>query len=856
MQSKKDYRADIWRHILLSGITMLLLLLPVGSGNLFGSEGDWYSQHVGIAESIRQAVLNTGSLIPQYILLGAGSSIYDFSYYGLLRPDVLISCLLPEIPMKYIISAYSVLGVIASVNLCYIWLKKQGMRKWFAFGGGILLACAACFYQAHHQIMFVNYMPFLLLALPAVDRLCEKGKGGLLVISLCMIYLHSFYYSIACLVVIGIYTVHKNSLQGGWKRAVFSLGKLIFPVALSVGMAMVLFLPTGLDILSSGKDGGSFSMAPLKMVDLSLGGLLYSPYGCGMTLLTLYCLLLSLQNRRRRFLSAAVLFCLLFPVVSLILNGFLYARSKILIPFAPLLVLETVMTMQELYDKKQNYSLVILLFSLTPLLFMKKEILVFAGAADALLLALWVVFKGFQGRSGRKKPAVFAVIFLVPLCVGMIVNGHETYIALSDERQEHFTGEQLAAYVADADYRFDVLCDGYTSCNVWQGGVAGRTAMYSSITNSAYAGYYYDTLHNPISYNNRVALASGQNCLFRYLMGMKYLMTREEAVPAGYGVIAKNGDYVLARSEDVLPVCYGTTELMGESVYDNLSFPDNLEALCSHAVVKEKAAQAFLEQSAGEKAQSASLKLRDDEKAQRQNKEDGTFSSHIKRENADTFFVEEGGEYLFAPAGKKETRTLHLAKPLSDQILLLSFKVTSNDGKAVVIDINGVRNKLSSAAAPYPNGNHNFIYILEGEETLKELKLEFSGGIYEIHQVRLYTVKKEAMRHSQIIAAASVKEMPEDGKNVYWGRIDMPKSGYFITSYPYRKGYAVFVDGEKIEPEMVNTAFVGFPLSAGKHMVKIRFEAPGYRPGLCVSLVCLAVFGFWQLRQKIRRSKS
>lgn len=112
------------------------------------------------------------------------------------------------------------------------------------------------------------------------------------------------------------------------------------------------------------------------------------------------------------------------------------------------------------------------------------------------------------------------------------------------------------------------------------------------------------------------------------------------------------------------------------------------------------------------------------------------------------------------------------------------------------------------------------------------------------------------MRHSQIIAAASVKEMPEDGKNVYWGRIDMPKSGYFITSYPYRKGYAVSVDGEKIEPEMVNTAFVGFPLSAGKHMVKIRFEAPGYRPGLCVSLVCLAVFGFWQLRQKIRRSKS
>lgn len=69
----------------------------------FGSEGDWLTQHVAIADSLRQTILETGSFFPQYIHLGGGSNIYDFAYYGLFRLDVIISCLFPDIKMKYFV---------------------------------------------------------------------------------------------------------------------------------------------------------------------------------------------------------------------------------------------------------------------------------------------------------------------------------------------------------------------------------------------------------------------------------------------------------------------------------------------------------------------------------------------------------------------------------------------------------------------------------------------------------------------------------------------------------------------------------------------------------------------------------
>ena len=113
----------------------VLIILMVPGGAVFGSHTDWLSQHVTLAETIRNACLEQHTLLPDWLELGGGANGYQFSYYGFLRPDILIGCLLPQVPMAYILIAYMFLIYLASVLLCFFWLRSEEIRPLFAFIG-------------------------------------------------------------------------------------------------------------------------------------------------------------------------------------------------------------------------------------------------------------------------------------------------------------------------------------------------------------------------------------------------------------------------------------------------------------------------------------------------------------------------------------------------------------------------------------------------------------------------------------------------------------------------------------------------------------------------------------------------
>ncbi|MEF9922773.1 MAG: YfhO family protein, partial [Anaerovoracaceae bacterium] len=85
---------------------------------------------------------------------------------------------------------------------------------------------------------------------------------------------------------------------------------------------------------------------------------------------------------------------------------------------------------------------------------------------------------------------------------------------------------------------------------------------------------------------------------------------------------------------------------------------------------------------------------------------------------------------------------------------------------------------------------------------------------------------------------------------VFDGTIAMEQSGYFVTSYPYAKGYTAVVDGVKQKIEKVNTCFIGFPLEAGQHKIEITFKAPGYKIAMAISIVSLILLIFLVLRER------
>ena len=95
----------------------ILITVTVPEGAVFGSHPDLLTQLAALAETLRVACMEQHTLLPSWLELGSGSNGYQFSYYGFLRPDILIGCLLPQIPMIHILICY-MLVVYLPLSCC------------------------------------------------------------------------------------------------------------------------------------------------------------------------------------------------------------------------------------------------------------------------------------------------------------------------------------------------------------------------------------------------------------------------------------------------------------------------------------------------------------------------------------------------------------------------------------------------------------------------------------------------------------------------------------------------------------------------------------------------------------------
>ena len=197
--------------MLLIGLIALWLSLLTSSGLLFGSEIDWYCQHIALAETIRTECIQQHTLAPAFLPLGGGTNGYQFAYYGYFRPDILLGCLLPQVPMTILVPLYLIVGYIAATLLCYALLGSHKLEPFWAFLGSGLFLSAACFFHLHRQIMFVNFLPFFLAALLTI----RKGKMHVLPLWFFLICIHSFYYAPACMLIAGWYWYQQEGTDYG-----------------------------------------------------------------------------------------------------------------------------------------------------------------------------------------------------------------------------------------------------------------------------------------------------------------------------------------------------------------------------------------------------------------------------------------------------------------------------------------------------------------------------------------------------------------------------------------------------------------------------------------------------------------
>ena len=748
-------------------ITILLLLpilfvLCVSTYSMYGSKLDWLSQHVSLADYFRQ----TKQLLPDsFENLQGQTNAFSFSYYGLLRPDVLISYLFPNVPTSFFIISYATLLWSFTGGLCYYWLRNKGYKDTICFFSSICCICANCFFQSHQQIMFVEILPFLFLSLILID----ENKRQWISLCICMALFHNYFYTPGMILILLLYDYDQHK----------TIKDMIVPIVLGVGFGAVLWLPTGYLIINNHKSVVQTNLFNLFVPNLTLKGLVYDSYGCGLTVISWMALFQGIQFEKTKKLSILLIFMFVFPIFSYILNGTLYARTKILVLCLPLVLMILAHWLQE---RKLNKGLLVLagLFLCTKTMFL------------GLLVAL--VFIGYYFMDKKECLMMYA---LVPMIVFTGLNYNQCldpklYNSMySKDKQTLIQRNDLNQRTADLDQV------GYSVNRIYDQKEM-KASSYTSTSNTLYNTFVYDIIKSPISQSNRTIITDSENYLYLSMMSVQNVLSKDSNL-YGYKEVDIKGNYKLLKNKNVFPMVYVTNDTLSESKFDKLFYPYNLDTVYNRTIVN------------GETSNDYASKMK---------------------------LVKNLDQSIVIHNKKKTKKTIPIDFDTTQKMVCIDFDVKNYTNKKVSISINGMKNTLSKKHSVYPNGNKHFTYILS-KKTLKQFDVTLSKGKYKISNIRVYTCDMGVFDRS----VTEVKSLKTT--SIFKGEVTTSKEGYLVTSYPYEKGYEIYIDGKKQNVEIVNKAFVGCKIKKGSHIITIQFHAPFKNIGLCISMLSIMIGGFW-----------
>ena len=826
-------------YLILAGFTFFFCWWFVGRHGIFGAKVDWLSQHSVLPDYFRQQFYATGKFFPEFAAnLGGGQNIYHFAYYGLYSPLILPSYLLPFVKMSDYIMAVSITGLIASVLLFYYWLKSRKTDTGTAFILSLMFLLAGPMIgQYSGQIMFVDYMPFLCLALIGVDRYFEQEKSGLFTISVFLMIMTSFYFSIGGMLSLVLYGLHRYFEQREGNRVAvrsFLRDGLCFvrSMILAVLMSGFFLVPTALALTGGRSKEQNTSFASFFIPQITVERFAYSIYGIGLTTLVITVLLTGLLYRKvyEKVLTYGCVIVLVIPVFAYLLNGGLYIRDKVFIPFLPLLCYLIGIYLEKCRKKELSFIAGIVPYIITTIfVYIARNQFVSKGigksiwkvllAESILFLICYVLYCALK-RYHKETKEILMLALPSVICLAVTMN---TFYQMKPDRYvsrklyRDVTGEQNRQAVKEA-----LKDDGYYRTEqkgsddenaadlnrIWDV-EQNITSIYSSAYNPDYHTFRQKTFGLEEPFRNGMMQSVSKNPVFQRMMGVRYIVSDSD-VP-GYTLVKKCGTTGIYQNKDAAPVMYATDRVMTEEEYKKLAFPYNQTAFLEYAVV-------------GEHTESSD-----------QNIMTAYEPVSLKMANNRT-------------TGGAEQKTIQ--QEGQKQILFLRFRVyNAHPNKDVAVWINGIRNKLSAKDHVYYNENKTFTYAVPLKDGEDNISVTFGKEKYRLRHVQAYLgslpERSELLYQSEIQVD---KKQTED--NVIQGTIHVKKDGWFITSIPYDKHFKIYIDGKETEIQKVNTAFLGCKIESGNHEVKIIYHAPGTTTGKVLSLIGIAGFVLVLVQEK------
>ena len=794
---KRDYQ----NILLLELIGILVIIGIFVCGNVFGANMDFINQHSVIPEYFRQYFYQNKKLIPDIIYnLGLGQNAFNFSYYGLFSPIILVSYLLPHITMSNYIIISSIVLYLLTIYLFYRWIRNSFDYKFSFLLTSIFITASPVLFHFHRQIMFVSYLPFLLLSLINIDNFDKNKHKILLCINIFLMIMTSYYFSVGGIIIIIIYFLYKNYYKS-FKEKIM----VLIPILIAVLSSGILIVPTLSSLLSNRVNGSDINLLSLLIPMFNYDKVLYGSYSLGLfsiAVISIY-ITFKFEEKNYKFLSICLIVLITFPIFRYILNGGLYIRSKVLIPFLPLFVLSIGIFLTKLFTNKINYKTLFITILILSILGLYKFNLVYY--IDLLVTTIII----FIYKKYNKKQLIFIPLIILSLINIIVSNYNEDYVTIDEYK--NLTNYEDINKVLDSDpdiYRFSNIDNTLYNVNRSWSNNYYKTSLYSSTTNIYYQNFYYDVLKiNNNNYNNLI-IRDSSNIIFNRLIGVKYIYSSDE-LGLGYEKITDN----IYLNNYALPIGYASSNIYSLAKFNNLGYPYNLKYLLNGIVID--------------------------------NNSNVDTDDIIKEYKFD--IISELGKYLainkhdkYYDFSLKEDINVKIKLPeiLEDKLLLINIDgLEENDCSIgdIGISINDIENTLNCSTWLYNNHNNSFNYLINDKD-LGELNINIKKGNYKITDIKLYTMDINNLNSNfDLMTDININD------NILTGNIDMTRDGYMTISVPYDDNFTVYVDDVKTDYEQVNTAFIGFKLSQGSHKIRLEYHAKGLLLGKVFSIIGISL---------------
>lgn len=831
----KINKKDKLNLIIMTVIFCLIIIFILRNGNLYGSILDWNTQHSVIPEYFRSLFYKTLNIFPDFALnLGSGQNIYNYSYYGLFNPVIIISYFLPFISMKSYIQISSILLVYSSVILFYYFLRRNKVNENVSLLSSVVfLTASPLLFHSHRHIMFMNYMPFLILALIGVDKYFEKDNSKLLCISTVLIILMSYYYSIPAIISIVIYGVYKY-IKLNKKITVKSFFKdgfrFLIPIMIAILISCILLVPTFYAILIGRLPNDiNISLSDLLVPRINVKYLMYNAYGVGLTSISLLALINLFFDKKRenRFLLICLSSLIIFPIINYLLNGTMYIDAKVLIPFLPLYTLVISYMFDKISTKKIDLrKLVIASLAVLFLIYVGKSSYGNYFYID-FIFSLTLIIIATKTNTKYLFKVLTIVLLVIYSCAG---NSKDTLVSRKDiNSSENVNQEKLIKKIPKGydhttlyNLKLENVNNIYGNLNIYS------DYLYSSTGNANYNLFMFDTFEVPMQSRNRLIISANKDLMYLMFSNNRYFIGDNVDI-TGYKEIDKIGDTKLYENTDVLPFMYVSYNYYSKTDFSKKSFPYNNEILLNNVVVNEKTNNEF----------KTSIKE--------------TFIRQSDIKYMDPSIINNGDRITV----KKDNSRMLIDIPevARNKILFVSFNLEPQSCKVgdLLVNINGNTNKLTCREWKYYNGNTTFNYVISGD-TSNKVEVTFSKGMYKIDNLKIYYMDYNDIKDINKKVTKVDIDSKTKGDKIY-ASVETEKDGYFVTTLPYDKGFTIKVDNKKIDYEKVNIAYVGFKISKGKHNIVIEYKAPFKIVGLIMSFIGIIVYILFYYKNLIKNIK-